>query len=106
MTKKMGVILSSVLIVCLFTGTAYLCGPDFTFRAYLNKHFWQPFAKYEDFRIRMEPGDTLVLYSDGVTEAANPASHLSTNNVLATCQKCHPSATAKSLRFKSSVGSK
>ncbi len=32
-----------------------------------------PFAKYQDFRIRMEPGDTLVLYSDGVTEAANPA---------------------------------
>jgi phosphoserine phosphatase RsbU/P len=32
-----------------------------------------PFAKYEDFRIRIEPGDTLVLYSDGVTEAANPA---------------------------------
>ena len=31
-----------------------------------------PIAKYQDFRIRMEPGDTLVLYSDGVTEAANP----------------------------------
>ena len=32
-----------------------------------------PIAKYEDFRIRMEPGDTLVLYSDGVTEAVDPS---------------------------------
>jgi serine phosphatase RsbU (regulator of sigma subunit) len=31
-----------------------------------------PIAMYQDFRIRMDPGDTLVLYSDGVTEAANP----------------------------------
>jgi serine phosphatase RsbU (regulator of sigma subunit)/pSer/pThr/pTyr-binding forkhead associated (FHA) protein len=30
-------------------------------------------AKYQDFRIRMDPGDTLVLYSDGVTEAVNPS---------------------------------
>ena len=28
-----------------------------------------------------------------VLPAANPASHLSANNILATCQKCHPSAT-------------
>src|SRR5665213_816385 len=26
---------------------------------------------------------------------SNPASHLSTNNILVTCQKCHPGATAK-----------
>ncbi len=32
-----------------------------------------PFSKYEEFRIRMDPGDTLVLYSDGVTEAVNPS---------------------------------
>ncbi len=28
-----------------------------------------------------------------VLPASNPASHLSTNNVVATCQKCHPTAT-------------
>jgi len=31
-----------------------------------------PTAKYETFRERLEPGDTLVLFSDGVTEAADP----------------------------------
>ena len=31
-----------------------------------------PMAQYQEFRVRMEPGDTLVLYSDGVTEAVNP----------------------------------
>ena len=29
-----------------------------------------------------------------VLPISNPASHLSTNNILATCQKCHPGATA------------
>ena len=32
-----------------------------------------PLSEYEEFRIRMDPGDTLVLYSDGVTEAVNPS---------------------------------
>jgi len=32
-----------------------------------------PFAKYEDVRATMNSGDMLVLYSDGVTEAATPA---------------------------------
>jgi len=30
-------------------------------------------AKYQDFRAHMDSGDTLVLYSDGVTEAVNPS---------------------------------
>jgi len=30
-----------------------------------------PMATYQESRIKMEPGDVLVLYSDGVTEAAN-----------------------------------
>ncbi len=30
-------------------------------------------AKYQEFRAQMDPGDTLVLYSDGVTEAVNPS---------------------------------
>jgi serine phosphatase RsbU (regulator of sigma subunit) len=32
-----------------------------------------PMAQYQEFQVHMEPGDILVLYSDGVTEAANPA---------------------------------
>jgi len=32
-----------------------------------------PMAQYEEFRIKMEHGDTLVLFSDGVTEAVNPS---------------------------------
>ena len=32
-----------------------------------------PMAQYTESRVKMEPGDTLVLYSDGVTEAVNRA---------------------------------
>ena len=32
-----------------------------------------PMASYQESRVTMEHGDVLVLYSDGVTEAANPA---------------------------------
>ena len=32
-----------------------------------------PIAKYQEFRVQINSGDTLVLYSDGVTEAVNPA---------------------------------
>ena len=35
-----------------------------------------------------------------VLPTTNPASHLSTNNILATCQKCHPSATAKFTQYR------
>ena len=35
-----------------------------------------------------------------VQPISNPASHLSTNNILATCQKCHPTATAKFTEYK------
>jgi cytochrome b subunit of formate dehydrogenase len=35
-----------------------------------------------------------------VLPAANPASHLSAGNILATCQKCHPSATAKFTQYR------
>jgi len=30
--------------------------------------------EYEEYRAKLDPGDVLVIYSDGVTEAANPAS--------------------------------
>jgi phosphoserine phosphatase RsbU/P len=30
-----------------------------------------PMSQYQEFRTKMNPGDTLVLYSDGVTEAVN-----------------------------------
>jgi sigma-B regulation protein RsbU (phosphoserine phosphatase) len=32
-----------------------------------------PMSQYKEFQVRMEPGDVLILFSDGVTEAANPA---------------------------------
>jgi len=35
-----------------------------------------------------------------VLPPSDPASHLSTNNILATCQKCHPSATAKFTQYQ------
>jgi cytochrome b subunit of formate dehydrogenase len=35
-----------------------------------------------------------------VLAQSNPASHLSTNNIVATCQKCHPGATAKFAGYK------
>jgi hypothetical protein len=53
--KKVCLILSPFLIVCLFESTAHLCGPDMTFRAYLNGSFWQPFAKYEDSVVKAGP---------------------------------------------------
>ena len=35
-----------------------------------------------------------------VLPASNPASHLSKTNILATCQQCHPSATAKFTEYQ------
>ena len=35
-----------------------------------------------------------------VLPTSDPASHLSTNNILATCQKCHPTATANFTGYK------
>ena len=35
-----------------------------------------------------------------VLPPSDPASHLSTNNILATCQKCHPGATAKFTEYR------
>jgi sigma-B regulation protein RsbU (phosphoserine phosphatase) len=32
-----------------------------------------PMAEYTEVHAKMEPGDTLVLFSDGVTEAVNPS---------------------------------
>ncbi len=34
-----------------------------------------------------------------VQPSSNPASHLATNNIVATCQKCHPGATASFAKF-------
>jgi sigma-B regulation protein RsbU (phosphoserine phosphatase) len=32
-----------------------------------------PSIEYQEYKIQLEVGDTLLIYSDGVTEAANPA---------------------------------
>jgi hypothetical protein len=42
----------SAFVLCLLAGVALPCGPDFTFRAYLSRVFWQPFAKYEDSLVK------------------------------------------------------
>lgn len=33
-----------------------------------------PTVEYQEHKLKLEPGDTLVIYSDGVTEAADPHS--------------------------------
>jgi sigma-B regulation protein RsbU (phosphoserine phosphatase) len=35
-----------------------------------------PQESYEDFTAHLSPGETLVLYTDGITEARNPAGQL------------------------------
>ena len=42
-----------------------------------------PEAKYKSFEITLHPGDTLILYTDGITEAVNPALELYGENRLA-----------------------
>jgi hypothetical protein len=53
-TGSKHMILSVAIIGWLCSTTAYACGLDFTFRAYLDKRFWQPFAKYEDSIVKWE----------------------------------------------------
>lgn len=35
-----------------------------------------PQAEYDSIQVQLDPGDRLVLYSDGVTECANPTGDL------------------------------
>jgi hypothetical protein len=52
--KYLTAFIFSLLLLCLFAGTAYLCGGPTSFRAYLDKTFWMPFARYEDSILKPE----------------------------------------------------
>ena len=74
MRTTIPLIVVSVLIASLLLGrTAYLCGPDFTFRAYLDKRFWQPFVKYEDSipktGVQKQKGGEALPAKDGIRRA-------------------------------------
>lgn len=48
MMKRWVIIFSSLSVVLgLFAVIVHPCGPEYTFRAYLDKRFWQPLSKYE-----------------------------------------------------------
>lgn len=49
-----------------------------------------PEQDYRTLSTTLEPGDTLVAYTDGVPEAKNPASKLFSNNALKDAIEAHP----------------
>lgn len=55
MKRRGGQSLLVVLLVLIVAGASYPCGYDYTFRAYLDKRFWQPFARYEK-AMGVQPG--------------------------------------------------
>jgi phosphoserine phosphatase RsbU/P len=64
-----------------------------------------PSTKYPQHRVQLLPGDRLVLYTDGVTEALNPAEEAYGTARLIAELKAHSGATAAALveRICSSV---
>src|SRR5437764_5243454 len=46
-------------------------------------------AQFEEETVRLEPGDLIVLFSDGVTEAMNPESEEFTDDRLIACANAH-----------------
>jgi sigma-B regulation protein RsbU (phosphoserine phosphatase) len=53
-----------------------------------------PDQRYESESVELRPGDTLVLYTDGVSEAANPGGALFGDERLHACFANGPGATA------------
>jgi hypothetical protein len=47
MRRSVFLVLSLIIPALLFSDFAHPCGIKFSFRPYLDKRFWQPFAKYE-----------------------------------------------------------
>jgi serine phosphatase RsbU (regulator of sigma subunit)/pSer/pThr/pTyr-binding forkhead associated (FHA) protein len=56
-----------------------------------------PFASYDAGGCKLDPGDTIVLYSDGVTEAASPAGDEFGETRLAEVARSNPGLTAMDL---------
>jgi serine phosphatase RsbU (regulator of sigma subunit)/pSer/pThr/pTyr-binding forkhead associated (FHA) protein len=56
-----------------------------------------PFASYDEGGCRLNPGDTVVLYSDGVTEAASPSSEEFGETRLAEMVRRNPGLAAPTL---------
>src|SRR5437762_14350047 len=46
MRKRLGIVVLLALVVSMGTPVVYTCPVDSTFRAYLDRRFWQPFAKF------------------------------------------------------------
>lgn len=53
-------------------------------------------AEYETYSVQMNPGDTLLLYTDGVTEAMNTEGKEFGNDATRTCARDHRTESAKS----------
>ena len=65
----------------------------------------QPDAQYTIGEAQLEPGDILFGYSDGITDARNPAGKMfGEKNMLALLQKPAASAQELLLRVKTAVG--
>jgi serine phosphatase RsbU (regulator of sigma subunit)/serine/threonine protein kinase len=56
-----------------------------------------PFASYDGGGCKLDPGDTIVLYSDGVTEAASPTGEEFGETRLAEVVRSNPGLTAMDL---------
>ena len=46
MRKRFGIVVLLALVMSMGTPVVYTCPVDSTFRAYLDRRFWQPFAKF------------------------------------------------------------
>ena len=77
-TVWMGILeLSTGMLTCTNAGHEYpvIRGQDGVFRVFRDKHgipvAAMPKMKYRDYELRMEPGDAIFVYTDGVPEASN-----------------------------------
>ena len=79
-TVWMGILdLTTGVMKCTNAGHEYpvLRGSDGVFRIFRDKHKLVigglPHTKYEDYELKLEPGDAIFVYTDGVPEANNAA---------------------------------
>lgn len=82
-TVWMGILdLKTGVMICANAGHEYpfIRGEDGTFRLFRDKHGLvvgaMPMSKYKDYELRLEPGDSIFVYTDGVLEANNENAEL------------------------------